>query len=58
MSTNDYIKYITQQLVQYYDKPKELRKQQREDKKDLKSSFSFRWFGVIPYALSMLLRKK
>ena len=33
MKTNDYVKYMTQQFVQYMDQPKEERKTKRFKKK-------------------------
>jgi hypothetical protein len=58
MSTNDYIKFLTQQLVQYMDIPSTERKQQRKMKKNNQSSFSHRWFGIVPFAVKMLFKKK
>lgn len=60
-STNDYVKYVTQQLVKYMDTPKETRKQQKEERKiqDLTTSYySNRWFGVLPFALKLLINKR
>lgn len=41
MKTNDYVKYMTQQFVQYMDQPKEERKtkkiQKKEERADRKS---------------------
>ncbi|MDQ0244418.1 YqzE family protein [Priestia abyssalis] len=58
MSTNDYVKFVTQQFVRYIDKPKEERKQQRRQRKEERDSFVQRWFGVIPFAVMMWYRKK
>lgn len=57
MSTNDYIKYITQQLVRYFQVPKAERKERREQKREEKTDLSFRLFGFIPFALKMFFRK-
>jgi hypothetical protein len=57
MSTNDYIKFLTQQLVQYMDIPSTERKQQRKMKKNNQSPFSHRWFGIIPFSVKMLFKK-
>lgn len=58
MSTNDYVKYVTQQLVSYIDKPKELRKQMKEDKKIERDPFVSKWFGIFPFAIMMLFKKQ
>lgn len=58
MSTNDYIKFVTEQVVKYMDTPIEERKQQKKQRKNEKTPLLMRWFGVIPYALSMSMKKK
>lgn len=58
MKTNDYVKYITQTVVQYIDQPKEERKKVRQEKKDSKATFMYRWFGIIPYVLMLRMREK
>lgn len=58
MKTNDYVKYITQTVVQYIDQPKDERKKLRLEKKDRKATFMYRWFGIIPYALMLRMREK
>lgn len=58
MSANDYVKFITQTVVKYIDQPKEERKKIRQQRKETKETFLFRWFGVIPYLLFMNRRKK
>ncbi|QPC46854.1 YqzE family protein [Mangrovibacillus cuniculi] len=58
MSLNDYIKFITQQFVKHYNQPIHERKQVRLNKKQQKSPFMTRWFGVIPQAIMLLVKKK
>ncbi|MFT4412607.1 YqzE family protein [Fredinandcohnia humi] len=58
MSTNDYVKFVTQQIVSYIDKPKDVRKQTRQQRKEELPSLSNRWFGVLPLALSLLFKKR
>ncbi|MCH1624910.1 YqzE family protein [Ferdinandcohnia quinoae] len=57
MKTNDYVKYVTQQFVSYIDKPKEIRKQTRKQRKDEQAPFSNRWFGILPIALMLLIKR-
>ncbi|MBP1932823.1 YqzE family protein [Ammoniphilus resinae] len=52
MSSNDIVKYITQEFVKYIDTPK------NERKKRMKRRGSTHWFGMIPLALRMVFRKK
>ncbi|MBL4951416.1 YqzE family protein [Neobacillus sp. OS1-32] len=58
MKTNDYIKYMTQTLVKYADQPREERKRQRLERKQMKGSFWYRWFGILPYVLYSAVRRK
>ncbi len=58
MKTNDYVKYVTQQFVSYVDTPSEQRKAEREERKATKLPFSYRWFGLIPFALSQTFHFK
>lgn len=58
MKTNDYVKYVTQTVVQYIDQPKDERRKLRQEKKDKRATFMYRWFGIIPYVLMLKLREK
>ncbi|MFX3624887.1 MAG: YqzE family protein [Ectobacillus sp.] len=57
MSTNDYVKFVTQQFVTYMDSPKQDRKQKRQQRRSEKELFSVRWFGVLPLSLKLLYKK-
>jgi len=52
MSSNDIVKYITQEFVKYIDTPK------NERKKKVRSKGSSHWFGMIPLAIRMVFRKR
>ncbi|WP_078379737.1 YqzE family protein [Sutcliffiella halmapala] len=58
MKTNDYVKYVTQQLVSYMDQPKEMKKEQRQQRKLERSPVVYQLFGIIPFALMMFIKKK
>ncbi|AXN37503.1 YqzE family protein [Peribacillus butanolivorans] len=58
MSTNAYIKYLTQQLVEYFNLTKKERKEKRRHRKEDKNTGVSHWFGIVPFALSMFVRKK
>ncbi|MDF2558506.1 MAG: hypothetical protein K0R71_2334 [Bacillales bacterium] len=53
MKTNDYVKFITIELVKYLDEPKDIRKQKKNQKKAEQPPRMQRWFGVIPMSLSL-----
>ncbi|PLR68111.1 MULTISPECIES: YqzE family protein [Bacillaceae] len=58
MSTNDYVKYMTQQLVRYMDTPKEERKVKKTNRKKERQPLFSRWFGVLPFAVMLLMKKR
>jgi YqzE-like protein len=58
LSTNDYVKYMTQQLVRYMDTPKEERKAKKSIRKTERSPFANRWFGILPFAVMFFIKKK
>lgn len=58
MKTNDYVKYLTQTVVQYIDQPKMERKKMRQGKKDEKADLLYRWFGILPFALMLEFKKR
>lgn len=58
MSTNAYIKYLTQQLVQYLNLTKSERIEHRQQRKEEKTSPISTWFGIVPFAISMFLKKR
>ncbi|MBS4176358.1 YqzE family protein [Lederbergia citrea] len=58
MSTNDYVKYLTETFIKHLEMPKAERKQLRLDRKDAKPPAMYHWFGLLPISLSMLFRKR
>ncbi|MBT2754755.1 YqzE family protein [Mesobacillus foraminis] len=58
MKTNDYVKYLTQTVVKYADQPKEERLKNKQERKAEKSSFLFRWFGILPFVLMSMINRK
>lgn len=47
-SGDELIKYITERVVHYIDTPREIRR-----KTKVKESWSTRWFGMIPFSMSL-----
>ncbi|WP_349407769.1 YqzE family protein [Pseudalkalibacillus sp. SCS-8] len=58
MSLNDLVKFLTQQFVKYVDQPKEDRMQKKKERKVEKAPPSVKWFGLVPMAISMLIKRK
>ena len=53
----DLVQYIAEKVVHYIDTPKEERKRNRKLRSS-KEAWLSRWFGVVPFALSMWLEKR
>ncbi|MBB6444901.1 YqzE family protein [Bacillus benzoevorans] len=58
MKTNDYVKYITQTVVQYIDQPRDERKKLRQEKKEQRAGFMYRWFGIVPFVFMLQMRER
>lgn len=58
MKTNDYVKYMTQTFVQYIDLPKKERLRRKQERREGKASFWYRWFGIMPYVLYTVVKKR
>jgi len=58
VSTNDYLKFVTEEVVKYIDTPKDKRKEQRKRRKNERAPFLSRWFGIIPFAIAMSMKKR
>lgn len=48
-SSNDLIKYFTEEVVRYLDTPKQ------ERQRKVKEPVTYKWFGFIPLALQMMI---
>jgi hypothetical protein len=57
-SGEELIKYITEQTVEYIERPKAEKKQQRTFRKDQKEPWSYKWFGMVPMAFHMWKQKR
>lgn len=58
MSFQDYVKYMTEQFLEYIETPENEREKQRRMKKAQKQPRMYRWFGLIPYSLRMIFFNK
>ncbi|MDL4841562.1 YqzE family protein [Aquibacillus rhizosphaerae] len=60
MSGNDYMKFMTQEIVKYMDMPQEEKKKRKQEKhfRKKQESMSSRWFGLLPFAFKLLVKKK
>nr|WP_204497134.1 YqzE family protein [Aquibacillus albus] len=59
MSGNDYVKFMTQEIVKYMNMPQEEKKKRKENRSNNKTdNISGRWFGLLPFALKLLIQKK
>jgi len=58
MSGNNYLKFITEEFVRYYNDPKEVRKKKREEERLDRSVYLNRWFGVLPFTFKMFIKNR
>ncbi|WP_047980093.1 YqzE family protein [Ornithinibacillus contaminans] len=59
MKGNDYVKFMTEQVVSYIDLPKEQRQKRKSDSKAQKNQpmLGNRWFGVLPVAIKSIFKR-
>ncbi|SDK55261.1 YqzE family protein [Sediminibacillus albus] len=58
MSGNDYVKFMTQEIVKYMDTPQEERKKRKSGRKHEPDDVSDQWLGLIPFAFRLLIKRK
>ncbi len=51
MSSQDLVKFLTQELVKYMETPRQQRKQRS------KETWMLRWFGMIPFSVKMMFQR-
>lgn len=56
MKQNDYVKYLTEQLVSHMNTSKQERKKLKE-KKSNTLIYSNQWFGLFPFTIKLLFKK-
>ncbi|MDG5788719.1 YqzE family protein [Evansella sp. AB-P1] len=57
LKTNDYIKYVTEQVVSYVDQPKEEKRARKEEKRNMQQPKAYQLFGLIPFAISQTYKQ-
>ncbi|MFD1426787.1 hypothetical protein JOD24_000975 [Kroppenstedtia sanguinis] len=55
MSTNDYLKFLVQEMVKYMDTPREERRQARTLRREQRMHWTYRFFGMIPFGMKMFV---
>ncbi|MDF2669923.1 MAG: hypothetical protein K0R67_2229 [Paenibacillus sp.] len=58
IKSEDLIKYITEQVVTFMETPADVRKENRKVLRGQKEPWKSRWFGMIPFAISMWLEER
>ncbi|MEX2415479.1 MAG: YqzE family protein [Paenibacillaceae bacterium] len=51
------VRYITQQVVSFLETPRTTRVESRKRDKSSREQWAFRWFGLVPFALSFWYKK-
>jgi len=58
LSGNDYVKFMTEELVSYLNLSTDEKKKRKTERKNKSGSFSSHWFGIVPMAFQLLFNKK
>ncbi|MFD1397055.1 YqzE family protein [Kroppenstedtia eburnea] len=53
MSTNDYLKFLVQEMVKYMDTPREERREARMLRREQRMHWTYRLFGMVPFGMKM-----
>jgi len=53
VKSNDYVKYLTVELLKYMDEPRDVRKANRQMKKVNREPRLQQWFGLLPMSLTL-----
>lgn len=51
------VRYITEKVARYVDTPAEIRRQERRARASRKAGWTTRWFGLIPFTLSVWMNR-
>lgn len=54
MSTNAYVKFVTEEVVKFLNSPKDERKKRGAERQ----VFHDRWFGLLPFTFKLLLKRR
>lgn len=57
MTTNNYLRFLTEELMKYFNQPKEERKMKRKTRGSKSSYYFNRWFGIIPFSFRLFIKK-
>ncbi|GGE23067.1 hypothetical protein GCM10011571_26420 [Marinithermofilum abyssi] len=58
MSSQDFLKYLVQEMVKYMETPKAERKEARLSRKQVRPGWKQHWFGMIPFSLHMYAKRQ
>ncbi|MFD1335485.1 YqzE family protein [Oceanobacillus iheyensis] len=58
MKGNDYLRYMTEQVVTYLDLPKEEKRKRKKRYKRTNDVYQSRWFGVLPFTFKLWYKKR
>lgn len=57
VSTNDYVKFMAERLIKRMETPKSERREMKKERKEMKTPFLVRWFGMVPFSIFIALKK-
>lgn len=58
MKGNEYVKFMTEEIVSYLHMPADEKRKKKIERKEKIDSPVSHWFGVIPFSLRLLIQQK
>ncbi|WP_239984575.1 YqzE family protein [Lentibacillus sediminis] len=57
ISGNEYVRFVTEQVMTYIHLPSEERKNRRQEQKNKRPVYANKWLGVLPFAFRTYWKK-
>ncbi|GEN87389.1 MULTISPECIES: YqzE family protein [Oceanobacillus] len=58
MKSNDYIRFLTEEMMKYINLPTEEKKERKQKKKSSNQLYSNKWLGIIPFSIQSWYYKR
>lgn len=58
MKGNEYLRYVTEQVVTYMDLPKEEKIKRKELQYTTSDAYKNRWLGLLPFTVKLWYKKR
>lgn len=58
MAVNELIEFLTKEFVTYIQTSQDERQKRKESKKEQRGQWSNHWFGALPMAIGMMVKRR